>query len=475
MYLCNSMSKLSDYINKAIIKAKSLWQYVSADVWREDKSSLVVNVVKTLNLSVKSFLNGDVQTQACAMTYRTLLALVPALAMLFALGRGFGLQTYLEDQLMNTFQAMRGALSQAFNFVDSYLNQASEGVFVGVGLIFLVWTLISLVSSIEEAFNRIWGVKTGRSFWRKITDYTAMLLILPIIMVCIGGINVMMSSTLQTIFHFPFLTPLVSILLEVASYVFTWLFFTAVYMLIPNAEVKFRNAFIAGIISGTGFIVLQWIFVTGQMYVARNNAIYGSFSFLPLLFIWLQLVWVITLSGAVICYSAQNIFRYSYNDDISHISPRYREKVIMAVATVTVQRFCSNCSPVTSRQLIVSYGLPPDLVTRSLDVLLDAGLISRVVTDIKKEQYAYQPALPPDDMTIALVRKRLDMAGSKNFIRDFNTNYSGIVKIFDGITQAIDDYAGNIKLNDIDIIKLCDDIDLCDSGNQKTNNQPNKI
>lgn len=238
-------------------------------------------------------------------------------------------------------------------------------------------------------------------------------------------------------------------------------------MLIPNTEVKFRNAFIAGIISGTGFLILQWIFVTGQMYVARNNAIYGSFSFLPLLFIWLQLVWVITLSGAVICYSAQNIFRYSYNDDISHISPRYREKVVMAVAAVIVQRFCNNCRPVTSRMLIVNYGLPPSLVTRAIDVLLEAGLISRVVMDVKKEQYAYQPALPPDEMTIALVRKRLDMTGSKNFIKDFNTNYKGIVTIFDGITQSIDDYAGTIKLNDIDIIRLCDDADINTQSNNK--------
>ncbi len=458
------MSKLSEFINRTVSKTGALWQYVSVGVWREDKNTLSVNIVKTLNLSIKSFLNSDVQSQACAMTYRTLLALVPALAMLFALGRGFGLQTYLETQLLNTFQAMRGALSQAFSFVDSYLNQTSEGIFVGVGLLFLVWTLISLVSNIEEAFNRIWGVKTGRSFWRKITDYTDMLLIMPILMVCIGGINVLLSTTLQRVFDFPFLTPVVSVLLEVASYIFTWLFFTAVYMLIPNTTVKFRNAFIAGIISGTGFLILQWIFVTGQMYVARNNAIYGSFSFLPLLFIWLQLVWVITLSGAVICYSAQNIFRYSYNDDISHISPRYREKVIMAVATVIVQRFCNNCSPVTSRVLIVNYGLPPNLVTRSLDALLDAGLISRVVMDVKKEQFAYQPALPPDEMTIALVRKRLDMTGSTNFIKDFNTNYKGIVTIFDGMTKSIDDYAGTIKLNDIDIIKLCDDANI--------NNQP---
>ena len=106
-------------------------------------------------------------------------------------------------------------------------------------------------------------------------------------------------------------------------------------------------------------------------------------------------------------------------------------------------------------------------MTRAIDVLLEAGLISRVVMDVKKEQYAYQPALPPDEMTIALVRKRLDMTGSKNFIKDFNTNYKGIVTIFDGITQSIDDYAGTIRLNDIDIIRLCDDADINTQSNNK--------
>ena len=246
-----------------------LWKYCSSGVWNDTGRGWRTTTVKTLNLSVRSFLDGDLQTQACAMTYRTLLAIVPALALLFAIGRGFGFQNLLQDELYSYFPAQHEVIHQCLGFVDSYLSQASEGVFVGVGLVFLLWTLISLLGNVEDVFNTIWGVKQGRSIWRKITDYTSMLLILPVLMICSGGLSVLISTTLNSIFHFSFMTPIISMILDGASWLLTFLFFTAAYMLIPNAKVKFKNAFIAGVFAGIGFRLLQWIFVTGQMYVAK--------------------------------------------------------------------------------------------------------------------------------------------------------------------------------------------------------------
>ena len=179
-----------------------------------------------------------------------------------------------------------------------------------------------------------------------------------------------LSETIDSVFHFHFLTPLISAAFEIGSWVFTWLFFTAVYMLIPNVKVKFGNAFIAGVFAGTGFLILQWIFMTGQMYVAKYNAIYGSVSFIPLMLIWLQLVWVITLSGAVLCYASQNIFEFDFKDDVDRISLRYREKVIMAVAVVIVRRFAEGLPPLTSSDLIVGYHLPSRLVGEALEALV---------------------------------------------------------------------------------------------------------
>lgn len=442
---------ISKKIEQLRNRATRLWQYGTVEIWNERKNSVKVKVIKTINLSVRSFLSSDIQSQACAMTYRTVLAIVPALAMLFALGRGFGLQTLLESELYSIFHAQKEAITRMLAFVDSYLNQASEGIFVGIGLLFLLWTLISLVSSVEDSFNAVWGVKTGRSIWRKVTDYTAMLLILPVLMICAGGLNMLMSSTIDAIFHFKFLTPLVSVFLEAGSWIFTWLFFTAVYMLIPNVKVKFTNAFIAGVFAGTGFLVLQWVFVTGQMYVAKYNAIYGSVSFIPLMLIWLQLVWVIVLSGAVLCYASQNIFEFDFKEDVDRISLRYREKVIMAVATVIVHRFVESQPPLTVRDIIVGYHLPSRLVGDAVESLVSAGLVSRVVMDEKNELIGYQPAMEVDKITVSEVRDRLEASGRHGFIPSFDSMFPGVVDIYDRMTKQLNDFAGSAKLIDLPI------------------------
>ncbi|MDE5632200.1 MAG: YihY/virulence factor BrkB family protein, partial [Muribaculaceae bacterium] len=270
------MKKDSDSIKQKqsltiIDKAMRLWTYFNSGIWSDTRRSWWINALRTLNLSINSFLNRDIQSQACAMTYRTTLAVVPALAMLIGIGRGFGIQNVLEEELFRLFPAQHYAIKYGIQFVDSYLKQSSEGIFVGVGIAFLLWPLISLISNMEDTFNLIWGQVPSRSIWRKITDYTAMLLILPVLLICASGISLLLSSTLNSIFHFEFMTPVISILLEVASWIMTWLFFAAIYLLLPNTKVKIKNAMISGVLAGSAFIVLQWLFVSGTLYVTRYN------------------------------------------------------------------------------------------------------------------------------------------------------------------------------------------------------------
>ena len=431
-----------------------LWEYCSGGIWNDTRRTWKVTGLKTINLAVRTFMDGDVQSQACAMTYRTMLAIVPALALLFAIGRGFGFQNLLEDELFRYFPAQREAVRYALRFVDSYLNQASEGIFVGVGLVFLLWTLISLVSNVEDTFNQVWGVKQGRSIWRKISDYTALLLILPVLMICASGVTLLLSNSLQAIFHFSFMTPLVSVFLEIASWVLTWMFFAAVYMLIPNTKVKFTTAFVAGVVAGTGFKVLQWLFVTGQLYVAKYNAIYGSFSFLPLMLIWMQLAWMITLAGAVLCYSAQNIFQFSFDDEVSRMSQLYRSKVTIAIAAVVTQRFVNRGTPVTRHELIHDYDLPARLVGAITDMLCTAGVLSRVVMDSKEELYGYQVAVEPDLMTLDFLRRQVNKIGTHDFIPNFDQNFEGVNETVSHLSDELATLTSDIKLQSIKIKQL---------------------
>lgn len=427
------------------------WNYCSTGVWKDTRRNWRVNLIKTVNLTVRTFFNADMQNRACSMTYQMMLAVVPALALIVAIGRGFGLQDLLEGELYKMFPAQHTAVDYAMNFVDSYLTTSTEGVFVGVGILFLLYTLISLFSSIEDTFNLIWCVKEGRSIGRKITDYTAMLLILPVVMVCAGGLSIMLTSTLQSILDWRFMTPIVSWILEGASWLLTILFFTLLYILMPNTKVKFTNAFIAGIFAGIGFLVLQWLFVSGQLYVSKYNAIYGSFSFLPLMLLWMQFTWIIIFTGGIICYSSQNISVYNFNDSIRNMASSYYAKLTMAICAVIVQRFVQGKGATQVSYFSKEYSIPPRLVSLLCDRLISAGLLSLVEIDSKHEIKGYQPALDPAKITVEMVYARLDSQGSTEFIPRFSENFPGVDEAYKLIHDNEQKITQNILLSDLKI------------------------
>lgn len=445
-------SRIAQLVTRGIDWGKRAWDYYNNGVWQDTSKSWRVDVLKVVNLTVRGFMNGNLQSKACAMTYRTLLAIVPMLALLLAIGRGFGLQDYLQQELYSYFPSQRRVLDMAFRFVDSYLAQASEGIFVGVGIVFLLWTLISLISNVEEVFNSIWGVKTGRTLWRKLSDYTAILLIIPVLMICSSGITVLMSSTLKQLFQWDFFTPVLTLLLDSVSIVLSWLTFAGAYMLVPNTRVKPFNALIAGVLAGTGYQVLQWVFVSGQMYVAKYNAIYGSFSFLPLMLIWLQLVWLITFIGAGVCYSSQNIFQFSFDTQVKRISVNYRLKVELAVLTLIVQRFKHGLQPLTSAQIVKTYAIPPRLAGEIVAQLLDAGLICRRAPDDGHDEPSEMPLMPTREPAFYCVGSAIDALlchGVSDFIPGFSERFAAVDKVVDTIESHLASGNADVALTDL--------------------------
>ncbi len=451
-------SKISIFVDKWTKKSLDFWKYASEGVWSDTRQTWKVNAIKTINLSVRSFLDSDLQYRASALTYNTLLAIVPALAMLFAIGRGFGFQNLLQSQLTNLLPSQTHALETALGFVDSYLAEASQGLFVGVGLVVLLWTLISLMSNIEDSLNLIWGVTRSRTFGRKIIDYTAIMFLLPILMICSSGLSVFMSTTMVDQFHFRFFTPAIRIMLDIAPFILVWLSFIGMYLLFPNTKVKLKNAVMSGIFAGTAFQVLQYLFVSGQLYVSKYNAIYGSFAFLPLLLVWLQLTWTITLAGAVLCYSSQNIFQFSFTNDISSMSLNYRRKVAVAIITVIVKRFEAQMTPLTSTDFAAIYHMPSRLVTTLINEMTEAGLLSTVITGDDTEEHSYQPALDINMITLGYVLNKLNAFGSHSFIPGFDAYFKGLIPLYDEMIQKAIDSGDKTLIKDIPL-------DISDSTN----------
>ena len=440
-------AKKENFFTRFFKKISDFFKYCASGVWDDPSTKTRVKVVKVINLSVKSFMDRDLQTKSMALTYSTVLAIVPAFAMLFAIGRGFGFQNLLEDQLFMNFPAQKSFITFALKFVDSYLNEASQGVFVGIGLIFLLYTMVSLLSDIETAFNQIWDIKTDRSLYQKITDYIAICLLVPIMMICSSGISIFMSSTLQSSKHFGFLTPIVNVGLEASPFILAFLAFSISFCLIPNTRVKFKYAATAGAICAVMFQVLQMLFLSGQLYVSKYNAIYGSFSFLPLLLIWLQFSWLILLFGCVLTYSMQNIFAFNFLDNTVPPSRSLETKVMLIIMAVVSKRFHNQETPLSSREISVGYNLPIRMVNRLCQKLHKAGLINFVM----KDQYenGITPAVDTDELTVGNIFKRIESEGNSNFIPRFKETYAVTIKsLNEWFGQCYRDL-DNIPLKDI--------------------------
>ena len=221
------------------------------------------------------------------------------------------------------------------------------------------------------------------------------------------------------------------------------------YLLFPNTKVKFKNAFLCGLLAGTAFQVLQFLFLTGQLYVSKYNAIYGSFAFLPLLLIWLQLVWTITLAGAVLCYSSQNIFQFNFRNDVNTISLDYKRKIALVIMTVIVKRFENQEPPLTVAGFAELYHMPARLISALIDEMTGAGLLSVVMST--SDEHAYQPAIDPNIITLGYVLKKLNAHGSSDFIPYFKNEFEEIIELIDDRIENMVSNTSDVLLKNLNV------------------------
>lgn len=436
-------------------KISDIWTFVTYDIWRITENEVtktkfsIYNIIKTVYLCINRFTTDRLANKASALTYSTLLAIVPMLAILFAIARGFGFSSLMEQQLRSGFGGSPETTEAIFSFVDSYLSQTKGGVFIGIGLVMLLWTVINLVSSIEITFNRIWQVKKERSMYRKITDYFSMLLLMPILIVVSGGLSVFMSTMLKQMEDFALLAPILKFLIQLIPFGLTWIMFTGLYAFMPNTKVKLKHALISGILVGTAYQAFQLLYISSQLWVSRYNAIYGSFAALPLFLLWLQISWTICLFGAELTYAGQNIRNFSFDKDTQNISRRYRDFISILIMSLIAKRFEQGVSPYTAELLSEEHQIPIRLTNQTLYQLQEIGLIHEIATDEKSQDIAYQPSIDINQLNVAILLERLDVCGSEDFKVDKEEEYNGQWKVLLDSRKEYYKSASKVLLKDL--------------------------
>ena len=261
-------------------------------------------------------------TQAAALTYSTLLAIVPMLAVVFAIARGFGYNKYIEVWFRQMLSSQPQIADVLVGFVNSYLVHTKSGIFLGVGLVFMLYTVLMLVNNIEETFNQIWQVNSSRPLVRSVTNYLALFFLFPILVIVSTGMSVFLVTIAKQMDGYEVLGPMVRKLLDLSPYIMLSLFFILIYKYMPNTKVKLSSAIVPGILAGIAMQLLQLFYIHSQIWVTGYNAIYGSFAALPLFMLWVQMSWTICLFGVQLTYTNQNLNRIGINLEVMDMHPK---------------------------------------------------------------------------------------------------------------------------------------------------------
>ena len=433
---------------------KRLYRFIASDIWVITEKELTkssrfsLRLLKKIILSARGVTKDNLFIKAAALSFYTILALVPILALVIAIGRGFGFQQAVVDWLSKALSAQAEMIPYIIQFVERYLERAQGGVFLGVGFAVLLWSVLSAFRQIENNFNDIWNVKKSRSIVRQFTMYISLMLLVPILIALSSGFSIFINTQLETAGLSQFFSPLTRFLLKVAPYFIFSVLFTIMFLIIPNTKVRFKHALLAGCISGIAFQLFQGLYVGGQIYLSNYNAVYGSFAAIPLLLMFLQIAWLIVLYGAELTFVSQNLQNYNFENETNTISRRYKDYITLLIMKIIVTRFEQGEKPITQQELADDYNIPIRLVNQLLKLLVEVHLLSEIYTESNQEK-SYQPAMDIHQITIQLVFDKISTFGSENFKVNPKKEFDGMWEQLEQFRLKTVNHSSDLLIKDL--------------------------
>ena len=370
---------------------------------------------RRIYITVDHFINNNLGSYASALTYNTTLAVVPVLAIIFAIARGFGFDSLIESRLRMALEPFSPEITlTVLNFVESYLQHTKSGVFLGVGILLLFYTLVNLTMNIETAFNAVWQVTTSRNIYRQIVDYISVFLLLPILMIITNGLHVMVQALESWMDVYFSAGWTLHILIVILPSVVSCIVFILLYKLMPNTHVRWSACIGPGVIAGLLFQGLQFFYIHYQIKLSAYNAIYGSFAAIPLLLIFLQFTWYICLIGCQLSYANQMVQEYAFERSTRGMSRRFRDTLSLLLVAHIAKGFALGNRPLSQHALSRTTHLPETLVKVLLDELVSVGVLA-ITYNKSGTEIQYTPAIDIHKLTVRMVVGRLDARGTEDF------------------------------------------------------------
>ncbi|MDW7711080.1 MAG: YhjD/YihY/BrkB family envelope integrity protein [Deferrisomatales bacterium] len=356
-------------------------------LWGRDDHGFAAEAFRVAGVTLWKFQQDRAFLRASALTYATLLSLVPLLAFMFSVLKGLGVQERLEPLLL---EHLAVGNEEVVSRVLEYVDRTKVGALGAVGLVALLLTAVSVLSNIELSFNDIWQIRRGRSLIRKVSDYTALLVVGPVLLLLSLSVTTTLESAAVRERLF-ILGDAVPTLVKSLPFLAVWIAFTALYLIMPNRRVPLVSALLAGAVAGGVWQVAEVLYVRFQFGITRYNAIYGAMAQLPLLLAWVYLSWCIVLLGAELAFVHQLPGRGRYLRVRNELwVPRL--DVALAILLAVARRFETGAPPHQEQDLVSDLDLHPEEASRVIHRLYEVGLLAAT----QDEPPGLLPARSPD-------------------------------------------------------------------------------
>lgn len=383
-----------------------IYQHRGEDPFHHQPPTLWKRILRVLIDSGRGFIEDDCYSKASALTFYSLLSIVPVLAVLFGIAKGFGFEGALQTEIGARFSEQREIMDKLVQFAYSWLATVKGGIIAGIGTIVLLWSVFGLLNNIETTLNSIWKTRFSRAYTRKISDYLATMIICPLFFVTSSSISVFLATQIATTAHdyrvVEVISPYLLFVLKLFPFFLSMSLFCFVYLFLPNTKVYPRSALIAGILAGTAFQGWQLIYIKFQVGASSYGAIYGSFAALPLFLVWLQMSWIIFLAGAEIAFEIENDLFVPYR----HLAPLSTKAAALLITYRCSEAFAKGQKPLTDRALSHELGLSLYHLQTLLEALQKEGILSAV--SYQDKTIGYQPGRAINSITYSSVLKALD-------------------------------------------------------------------
>ena len=423
-------------------------------LWRDDWQSLgfvqrgLIFVTRLLVVTIRRLLGGQLNLRAMSLVYTTLLSTVPLLAVSFSVLKGFGVHNQLEPILNNVLAPLGPRGAEITRNVIHFVENIKVGVLGSLGLVFLLYTVVSLTQKIESAFNYVWQVDRLRGLAQRFSSYLSVILIGPVLMFAAVGLTATISShsLVQRLMQ---VAPIGWILVtagKLIPYLLVIATFTFIYVFIPNTRVRLLPALAGGVVAGVLWQTTGWLFASFIATSPNYAAIYSGFAILMLLLIWLYLSWLILLLGSQVAFYLQYPQYLTRQPVRLQLSSRLQERLALQLMYLVARRHLEGKPAWTLESLVQHLGLPMQPVHKVLRLMRDAGFLSETGDDPP----AYIPARDPEGITLAAIYDTARSAGENRLVSIENLpGERDVERVLKHVEQAAHASFGEMNLRDL--------------------------